>query len=115
MPIPLKAPTSKTSANTYASVFGGMVRTGAAAKKWVIRVKENDVNSVTYKILGSIDGTNTETLGDGDGSGSTGEYALDDATAYHTLTDAWPYIDVQVKSTVGGSHGSITAEISETS
>ncbi|MFA5306657.1 MAG: hypothetical protein WC365_04355 [Candidatus Babeliales bacterium] len=103
---------TKTSANAYASVFTNKPRTDAKdGTNVVFHCKENNVNAVTLKFLGSNDGTNFETLEDEDG---TTEFAVSkNGSEYHTVTDAWLYLDVQVKSTVAETHGSITIVVTQ--
>jgi hypothetical protein len=103
---------TKTSANAYASVFTNKPQTDRQqGTNFVIQYKENNTNAVTLKFLGSHDGTNWETLEDE--SGTTEFAVLKDGSGYHTITDAWLYLDVQVKSTVAATHGSISVIITQ--
>ena len=103
---------TKTSANAYASVFTAPILTKTQIESnFLIHYVEGNVNAVTLKFLGSNDGVEWETLTDEAG---TSEFAvLKDGAGYHTVTDAWQYIDVQVKSTVAATHGSISVVVTQ--
>ncbi len=98
---------TKTSANTYASVFGGALLTRSDDQhNFVIHYVENNVNAVTLKFLGSNDGVNFEQLGEETAVAKAGH-------DYETLSESWLYIDVQVKSTVAATHGSVTVLLTQ--
>lgn len=98
---------TKTSTNTYASVFAKpLISNVDQLSNFVIQYKENNVNAVTLKFLGSNDGTNWQTIG-------VETPVPKNGMDYEVITDAWLYFDVHVKSTVTDAHGNITVIVTQ--
>jgi hypothetical protein len=94
--------TAVTSATAYASALKFQVppQTG----KMMVYIKELGVNSITYKVLGSVN--------DVDYEDEVEEAALTNTFATHEITKAWRFIDVQIKSTVEDSNGQVNIAVS---
>jgi hypothetical protein len=92
-----------TSATAYASALKFKVppQTG----KMMIFIKELGVNSITFKVLGSVNDVDYE-------DETAEEAVLDDAFDTVEVTKAWLYIDVQIKSTVENSNGKVNIAVS---
>jgi len=92
-----------TTGDAYASAL--KVRVPAQMSKLMVHIKENNVNDVDWKILGSIDDVIVfEEMGE--------DAVSQDGSAVHEITKAWIYVDVQVKSAVGDNSGEIAVAIS---
>jgi hypothetical protein len=95
-------PRTKTSSNSYVSAN---IVQNCNSSKFVVQLRENNVNSVKYQILASIDGINFETL--------QGETVIPkDGSDYQIFEGCWRFVDVQFMSTVENSHGNLTTTIS---
>jgi hypothetical protein len=89
--------------DAYASVL--QFKVPSQTSKMMIHLKEQDTDAVTWKILGSIDNVNfSEEMAE--------EEVLEDGFDTHEVTKAWLFIDVQVKSTVPESPGSVSVAVS---
>lgn len=95
-------PRTATSTNSYATVCKV---NDLHSRNILVSIKENNVNAIKYKILGSLDDVTyhelqAETVVTKNGSG------------YKSFSDAWRFIDVQIASNVAETHGNATVVIS---
>lgn len=70
----------------------------------IVTLKEQNVNAIKFKVLGSADGDvwwteKSETV---IGKGA-GDFAV--------VTNPWVFLDVQVKASVGGSQGTVKVDV----
>jgi len=89
--------------NAYASALTFKVpgQTG----KMMVHAKEQNVNAIKWMILGSIDNANwSEEMAEA----SIGKNGF----GVHEITKAWLYVDVQVKSAVAETAGSVSVAVS---
>lgn len=63
----------------------------------IIYILENNVNAIEYSIDGSMNGTDWHNL-------TTDKDIAKNGDAYETVTDAWVFLRVQIKSDVAGTH-----------
>lgn len=93
---------AQTTTNDYASIV--KVKLPTNMKRFLIHWKELNVNAALIKILASPDDVTYETI--------KAETALaKNGSSYETLEDPWTWIDVQVKSAVAETHGSVKVYI----
>lgn len=105
---------TKTSTNTYANVFttASLVKSREPTH-FVVQYIEGNVNAVTLKVVGSNDGTNFEDV-ILDSEGATEVEVLKDGHGYVVIQSTpFVYLNVQVKSTVDDTHGSLTVLLSQ--
>ena len=79
---------------------------------YLIELFENGTGSIDFRIMGAevdVDARYHIIFQDGDV-----EKVLSNAQTYETLSDAWNFLRVQVKDTVGGVHGVVTCIVSAT-
>ena len=113
MPIPIGKKSTKTSTNTYVNVFASNILTDPYLPgTFCVQYVENNANAVTLKITGSIDGVTFSDV-DLDGTGTTQITVAKNSNGYATFEGSWVYLNVQVKSTVDDTHGSITVTVSQ--
>lgn len=95
-------PRTATSTNNYVSVYKV---SDSHSRHIAISIKENNVNALLYKVLGSLDDVTFHEL--------LAETSLaKNGSDYQTIEGAWRYIDVQIKSAVAETHGNATVLIS---
>lgn len=94
----LKQPLFRTEGQTSTDTETNIVL--AYVYPWqnkLVYIKENNVNAISYRIDGSMDKVNWVNLHALADIGKNGD-------DYQTLTDAWVWIRVQIKSTAAGTH-----------
>ncbi len=91
------------TSNLYASAL--KIKVPPQTSKMMVHLKEQDVDVVDWKILGSIDDRNySEEMAEAE--------VAQDGFDVHEITKAWLYVDVQVKSAVEDFSGEIAVAIS---
>jgi len=91
------------TSNLYASAL--KIKVPPQTGKMMVHLKEQDVDVVDWKILGSIDDANySEEMAEAE--------VAQDGFDVHEVTKAWLYVDVQVKSAVENNSGEIAVAIS---
>lgn len=83
-----------TSADAYATFLTAYVYPW---QNKLIYVIENNVNAITYSVDGSVDNANWVRI-------VTDQAIAKNGSDYQTVTDAWIWLRVQVKSTAAGTH-----------
>ena len=96
--------TKPAHATTSAYVSALKVKVPPHIKGLLIHLAEDNVNAVKFKILGSSDDSRYEML-----KGDT--IIAKNGSTYETLTDAWLWVDIQVKDSVAETHGSVTVNV----
>ena len=100
MPVLLGYKTQAT-VNAYSSIL--LIQSPPFISKFLFVLKENDTNAIEYQILGSLDGVNWVVVL------ATADLAKNASVACASITDPWIWLDLQIRSDVGDSHGSVTA------
>lgn len=85
---------AQTSTNSYVTEILAYV---LPWQNKIVYVKENNVNAISYSVDGSMDGTDWHNL-------VTDVAVAKNGDSYQTLTDAWVWLRVQIKSTVAATH-----------
>lgn len=78
--------------------------------KIAIYLKENNVNAVDYKVDGTFDGTNYQVIKAETEIAKNAE-ATELPSAEAKYGDPWYKVRVQIKSSVGDTHGNVTATV----
>jgi hypothetical protein len=89
---------SQATTNSYVTALKLQIPTHI--KQILVHIKELNVNAIKYKILASTDNVTYETL-------KAATTIAKNGSTYETLTDPWPWVDVQVTDDAGGTHGSV--------
>ena len=96
--------TARATTNAYVSALKVQVPT--QMQKVMLHLKENNVNAVKYRVLGSMDDSVYEEVIAEATLAKNGSIKLD------AITDPWPYLDLQIKASVEDAQGSVTAHCS---
>jgi hypothetical protein len=88
--------------NTYHSAL--LQKLPTQCSSFIVALKEQDVNALKYKILGTADGLTwweekAETV-----LAKNGSYS-------QIISNPWVLLDIQVKASVGGSQGTVKVDI----
>jgi disulfide oxidoreductase YuzD len=92
---------AKTTTDAYASALKLQVPT--QMQKVMFHLKENDTNDVKYQVLGSMDDVVYEEVV------AEAELLKDGSIKLTAIDEPWPYLDLQVKSSVAETPGKVTA------
>lgn len=106
MPELIKDALAVASVSGYISacLVGSSLLVPPRGSKVIIHIKEKNVNAVKWKILGTVDGSIYEEVA---AEQTLGKAASD----YEVIDDPWLGYDVQIKDSVGGSHGSVDIHV----
>jgi hypothetical protein len=99
MPEILGSKAAQTTTDNFASEL--LIKVPSWISRVVYWVKELNVNAIEYTILGSMDGTNYETVE------AANDVAKNGSEFTAALTDPWIYLDFQIKANVGAAQGSV--------
>lgn len=99
-----------TSANAYADLVE--VTVPDSITQLAFKIRENDVNAIKYKILGSLDGTNydDEIKAETVVNKNANDKVLPSDTG-SLCADPWLKVKVQIASNVADTHGNVTATV----
>jgi len=104
MPEIIAVATAQATTNAY--VPGGFMRFKVPTNMThvVFWIKELDVHTITFKVMGSMDGVDytSEVIAATDVAKGTQTFTAD-------IVSPWRYLDCQVQAKVGGAQGSVTA------
>jgi len=103
MPELLGSVSSKLTTNAYVSAL--KIQVPRHIGSLLLQLVEENVNAVKFKVLGSNDDDNYETL-------KAETVLAKNASTYETLTDPWLWVDIQVKASVDDAHGRVTVHVS---
>jgi hypothetical protein len=92
---------AKATTDDYASALKLQVPT--QMQKVMFHLKENDTNDVKYQVLGSMDDVVYEEVVAED------ELLQDASIKLAAIDEPWPYLDLQIKASVGDAQGKVTA------
>ena len=92
---------AKDTTDDYVSALKLQVPT--YMQKVMFHLKENDTNDVKYKVLGSMDDVVYEEVV------AEAELLKDGSIKLAAIDEPWPYLDLQVKSSVAETPGKVTA------
>jgi hypothetical protein len=95
--------TDVVSAASFASALTSKVGHVRPAKM-LIQLREDNTNSIDYQILGSMDRVTWFTL-------KSSTTIVKNGSDYTVVADPWFFIDVQIRDTVGGTHGKLNCII----
>lgn len=104
MPEEIGSATADTT-NSYADLIKVKLAQTKTLGKFLIWLKENNVNAIKFKILGSQDDTNYEEL-------KAETVLAKNASTFELVAWPWLYVKVQHKADSGGSQGKTTCIIS---
>ena len=108
MPARLKEDTA-ASVNAYVALVS--LKVPDAFNELLFKIKENNVNAITYKIQGADESDFSDAVDLEDEVGDTEFAVLKNGSSYQTLSDPWTYVRILHKSTAGGVHGNTTGKI----
>ena len=92
---------AKATTDDYASALKLQVPT--QMQKVMFHLKENDTNDVKYQVLGSMDDVVYEE------AVAEAILAKNGSIKLTAIDEPWPYLDLQIKASVGSSQGKVTA------
>lgn len=100
--MPEKLGSVSQQATTAAYVSALKLNVPTHIERVIIHIKENNTNAIKYKLLGSVDDTVWEEVV------SETVVAKNGSAKLATVTDPWPYLDLQVVDSVAATHGKAT-------